>query len=126
MPNPTYTGRAVNAITQAAAISMTSPDGWPTSSQRPRASSAPATRSPRAAPAPGGQPGRPARQGHRRPRRRVPARPGRGAEAHRRQGPGDARPLDYGETQRELADEFGVSPSTVSDIAAGRTWGWLA
>jgi len=33
----------------------------------------------------------------------------------------------YGEaTQREIAARFGVSPSTVSDIAAGRTWGWLA
>lgn len=32
----------------------------------------------------------------------------------------------YGEmTQREIAAEFGVSPSTVSDIAAGKTWGWL-
>lgn len=32
----------------------------------------------------------------------------------------------YGEaTQREIAAEFGVSPSTVSDIATGTTWGWL-
>lgn len=29
-------------------------------------------------------------------------------------------------TQREIAARFGVSPSTVSDIAAGKTWGWLA
>jgi Helix-turn-helix len=28
-------------------------------------------------------------------------------------------------TQREIAAQFGVSPSTVSDIATGRTWGWL-
>jgi transcriptional regulator with XRE-family HTH domain len=28
-------------------------------------------------------------------------------------------------TQRQIAAEFGVSPSTVSDIASGRTWGWL-
>jgi hypothetical protein len=32
----------------------------------------------------------------------------------------------FGETPRELAAEFGVSVSTVRDIAAGRTWGWLA
>jgi hypothetical protein len=33
----------------------------------------------------------------------------------------------YGEmTQREIATEFDVSQSTVADIAAGRTWGWLA
>jgi predicted XRE-type DNA-binding protein len=33
---------------------------------------------------------------------------------------------DRGEmTQREIAAEFGVSASTVSDIATGRTWGWL-
>jgi len=33
---------------------------------------------------------------------------------------------DYGEAARqELAAEFGVSASTISDIAAGRTWGWL-
>jgi len=31
-----------------------------------------------------------------------------------------------GVTQRELAAEFGISPSTVSDITAGRTWRWLA
>ena len=31
----------------------------------------------------------------------------------------------FGETPRELAAEFGVSPSTISDIAARRTWGWL-
>ena len=30
-----------------------------------------------------------------------------------------------GETPRELAAEFGVSPSTISDIASRRTWGWL-
>jgi Helix-turn-helix len=29
-------------------------------------------------------------------------------------------------TQRQVAAEFGVSPSTVSDIVNGRTWGWLA
>jgi Helix-turn-helix len=29
-------------------------------------------------------------------------------------------------TQAEIAAEFGVSPSTVSDIANGRTWRWLA
>jgi len=28
-------------------------------------------------------------------------------------------------TQKQIATEFGVSPSTVSDIATGRTWGWL-
>jgi hypothetical protein len=28
-------------------------------------------------------------------------------------------------TQREIAAEFGVSPSTVSDIATGKTWRWL-
>lgn len=34
---------------------------------------------------------------------------------------------DGGEvTQRELAAEFGVSVSTVSDIVTGKTWGWLA
>jgi hypothetical protein len=33
---------------------------------------------------------------------------------------------DGGEmTQRQIAAEHGVSPSTVSDIAARRTWGWL-
>ena len=31
-----------------------------------------------------------------------------------------------GVTQKQVAAEFGVSPSTVSDIAAGRTWRWLA
>lgn len=31
-----------------------------------------------------------------------------------------------GVTQRGLAAEFGVAPSTVSDITSGRTWGWLA
>jgi hypothetical protein len=31
-----------------------------------------------------------------------------------------------GETQRELAAEFGVSATTVRDIVAGKTWGWLA
>ena len=30
-----------------------------------------------------------------------------------------------GMTQTELAAEFGISPSTVSDIATGKTWGWL-
>jgi transcriptional regulator with XRE-family HTH domain len=29
-------------------------------------------------------------------------------------------------TQRELAAEFGVSPSAISDIVAGKTWRWLA
>ncbi len=29
-------------------------------------------------------------------------------------------------TQRQIAAEFGVSASTVSDIATGKTWGWLA
>jgi hypothetical protein len=29
-------------------------------------------------------------------------------------------------TQAEIAAEFGVSPSTVSDIANGRTWRWLS
>jgi len=34
---------------------------------------------------------------------------------------------DWGEmTQRQVAAEFGVSASTVSDIINGRTWGWLA
>jgi Helix-turn-helix len=28
-------------------------------------------------------------------------------------------------TQRQIAAEFGVSASTVSDIASGKTWGWL-
>lgn len=28
-------------------------------------------------------------------------------------------------TQAEIAAEFGVSPSTVSSIMTGRTWGWL-
>ena len=28
-------------------------------------------------------------------------------------------------THREMAGEFGVSPSTVSDIASGKTRGWL-
>jgi hypothetical protein len=28
-------------------------------------------------------------------------------------------------TQREVAAEFGVSASTVSDIATGKTWKWL-
>jgi len=33
----------------------------------------------------------------------------------------------FGEmTQRDLAAEFGVSASTVSDIVTGKTWGWLA
>lgn len=33
---------------------------------------------------------------------------------------------DWGEmTQKQIGAEFGVSPSTVSDIATGRTWGWL-
>lgn len=30
-----------------------------------------------------------------------------------------------GVTQAELATEFGVSASTVSDIVAGKTWRWL-
>jgi len=35
--------------------------------------------------------------------------------------------LSWGEmTHRELAAEFGVSPSTISDIATWRTWGWLS
>jgi len=34
---------------------------------------------------------------------------------------------ECGEAARqELAAEFGVSASTISDIAARRTWGWLA
>ena len=28
-------------------------------------------------------------------------------------------------TRRQIAAEFGISPSTVSDIATGRSWGWL-
>lgn len=36
-----------------------------------------------------------------------------------RYDPGD------GVTQKTLAEEFGISPSTVSDIATGKTWGWL-
>jgi hypothetical protein len=33
----------------------------------------------------------------------------------------------YGEvTRRQVAAEFGVSASTVSDIVTGRTWRWLA
>lgn len=31
----------------------------------------------------------------------------------------------FGETQRELAVGFGVSPSTVRDIGTGKTWRWL-
>lgn len=31
----------------------------------------------------------------------------------------------YGDSHREIAAELGVSVSTVDDIAAGRTWGWL-
>ena len=32
----------------------------------------------------------------------------------------------YGDmTRQQIADEFGVSKSTVHDIASGRTWGWL-
>jgi hypothetical protein len=30
-----------------------------------------------------------------------------------------------GVTQAELAAEFGVSASAISDIVTGRTWGWL-
>jgi hypothetical protein len=30
-----------------------------------------------------------------------------------------------GVTEAALAAEFGVSPSTVSDIVTGKTWGWL-
>jgi Sigma-70, region 4 len=30
-----------------------------------------------------------------------------------------------GRTQREIASEYGVSPSTVSDIANERTWAWI-
>lgn len=30
-----------------------------------------------------------------------------------------------GVTQKTLAEEFGVSPSTVSDIVNGKIWGWL-
>jgi Helix-turn-helix len=30
-----------------------------------------------------------------------------------------------GITRRQLAHESGVSPSTISDIATGRTWRWL-
>lgn len=33
---------------------------------------------------------------------------------------------DITPTRRQLAAEFGVSPSTVSDIVSGRTWGWLS
>jgi len=34
--------------------------------------------------------------------------------------------LDWSEmTRRELAAEFGISASTISDIATGKTWGWL-
>ena len=29
-------------------------------------------------------------------------------------------------TQRQVAAEFGVSASTVSDIVTGKTWGWLS
>jgi hypothetical protein len=33
---------------------------------------------------------------------------------------------EHGEAaRREIAAEFGVSASTVSDIVTGRTWGWL-
>jgi hypothetical protein len=31
-----------------------------------------------------------------------------------------------GRTHQEIAAEYGVSPSTVSDIATGRTWGWIS
>jgi hypothetical protein len=35
--------------------------------------------------------------------------------------------LAWGEmTHRELAAEFGVSPSTISDIASWRTWMWVS
>jgi hypothetical protein len=30
-----------------------------------------------------------------------------------------------GRTRKEIADEFGASPSTVGNIASGHTWGWL-
>jgi hypothetical protein len=30
-----------------------------------------------------------------------------------------------GRTQREIAAEYGVAESTVSDIATGKAWGWL-
>ncbi len=34
---------------------------------------------------------------------------------------------DWGDlTQRELGAEYGVSPSTISDITSGKTWRWLA
>lgn len=31
-----------------------------------------------------------------------------------------------GVTQRELAADFAVSASTISDITTGKTWGWLS
>jgi hypothetical protein len=31
----------------------------------------------------------------------------------------------FGETPRELAADFGVSPSTISDITSRKTWAWL-
>ncbi len=32
----------------------------------------------------------------------------------------------FGDSQRQVAAEFGVSASTVRDIVAGKTWRWLA
>lgn len=37
----------------------------------------------------------------------------------------EERPL-LGSTQAELAAEFGVSTSTISDITSGETWRWMA
>ena len=34
--------------------------------------------------------------------------------------------LAEGEQQKSVAKRFGVSPATISDIANGRSWGWLS
>jgi hypothetical protein len=127
MPNPTYTVRAVNAITQAARVEHDFA-GWLAHVLAAAAGQL------------GGSDeltiGRPGSWEASLVDQLVKGTVGYGDEYL--PGPGRGRKLtdarvremrarlDYGETQRELAAEFGVSPSTVSDIAAGRTWGWLA